>query len=49
VVEARGVVLATVLAALMLIGLLGYAAGHYSAELFPRTCEESTAGAAPCP
>jgi hypothetical protein len=48
VVEARGVVVATVLAALMLVGLLGYAAGRYQAELFPESCDEPSASAAAC-
>ncbi len=47
-VEARGVVVATVLAALMLVGLLGYAAGRYSTELFPQACDEPPASAASC-
>lgn len=46
-VEARGVVLATVLATLLLVGLLGYAAGRYSAELFP-PCDEAPAAAGRC-
>jgi hypothetical protein len=48
VVEARGVVVATVLAALMLVGLLGYAAGRYSTELFPQACDQTTSSSANC-
>lgn len=48
VVEARGVVVATVLAALMLVGLLGYAAGRYSTELFPQACDQTTSSSASC-
>jgi hypothetical protein len=42
-VEARGVVIASLLAALMLVGLLGYAAGRYTDELVPDECRESSA------
>jgi hypothetical protein len=46
-VEARGVVLATVLATLLIVGMLGYVAGRYSTELFPPPCDE-VAGSGPC-
>ena len=48
-VEARGVVIATVLAALLLIGLLGLAVHRYSpAALHEQACKSGQLSAADC-